>query len=81
MDTSLPDALSLSGRSPLQAIRVARALYRDRGRGAFDLDEVVPVSSKFTAPRFSSRRWSFVVPGIGTIHGFCPRSYAIAICA
>ena len=27
------------------------------------------VSLTSTAPRFSSRRWSFVVPGIGTIHG------------
>ena len=27
---------------------------------------------------FSSRRWSFVVPGIGTIHGFCARSQASA---
>src|SRR5437667_1399409 len=28
------------------------------------------VSSTKTAPMFSSRRCSFVVPGIGTIHGF-----------
>ena len=28
------------------------------------------VSSTATAPMFSSRRFSFVVPGIGTIHGF-----------
>src|SRR5258708_1589504 len=27
------------------------------------------VSSRFAAPRFSSRRCSLVVPGIGTIHG------------
>ena len=30
---------------------------------------------------FSSRRWSFVVPGMGTIHGFCASSQASAICA
>jgi hypothetical protein len=36
------------------------------------------VSSTFTAPRFSSRRCSFVVPGIGTIHGFCARHQASA---
>ena len=30
---------------------------------------------------FSSRRWSFVVPGIGTIHGLCASSQASAICA
>ena len=28
------------------------------------------VSSTATAPRFSSRRYSFVVPGMGTIQGF-----------
>ena len=39
------------------------------------------VSSTSTAPRFSSRRSSFVVPGIGTIHGFCASSHASAICA
>src|SRR3954465_764262 len=39
------------------------------------------VSFISTAPRFSSRRCSFVVPGIGTIHGFCARSHASAICA
>src|SRR5437588_8388321 len=33
------------------------------------------------APRFSSSRCSFVVPGIGTIHGFCASSQASAICA
>ncbi len=31
------------------------------------------------APMFSSRRSSFVVPGIGTIHGFWARSQAIAV--
>src|SRR5207244_10991748 len=30
------------------------------------------VSSIAAAPMFSSRRWSFVVPGLGTFHGFCP---------
>jgi hypothetical protein len=30
---------------------------------------------------FSSRRCSFVVPGIGTIQGFCASSQASAICA
>ena len=30
---------------------------------------------------FSSSRCSFVVPGIGTIHGFCASSHASAICA
>src|SRR5260370_1295890 len=31
------------------------------------------VSSTATAPMFSSRRFRFVVPGIGTIHGFFAR--------
>src|SRR5208283_2907230 len=35
----------------------------------------------FAAPRFSSSRCNFVVPGIGTIHGFCASNQAIAICA
>ena len=37
------------------------------------------VNSSLTAPRFSSRRCSFVVPGIGTIHGFWASSQASAI--
>src|ERR1700739_4291317 len=39
------------------------------------------VSSTSAAARFSSRRCSFVVPGIGTIHGFCASSHASAIWA
>ena len=32
------------------------------------------VRSRFADPKFSSRRSSRLVPGIGTIHGFCARS-------
>ena len=39
------------------------------------------VSSTETAPMFSSKRCSFVVPGIGTIHGFWASSQASAIWA
>ena len=39
------------------------------------------VSSTPAAATFSSSRSSFVVPGIGTIHGFCASSHASAICA
>src|SRR6266568_6116568 len=39
------------------------------------------VSSIASAPRFSSMCFSFVVPGMGTIHGFFARSQASAICA
>jgi hypothetical protein len=37
------------------------------------------VSSMAAAPMFSSTRASFVVPGIGTIHGFCASSHVSAI--
>src|SRR5688572_13313097 len=39
------------------------------------------VRSTSAAPRFSSRRCSLVVPGIGTIHGLRASSQASAICA
>lgn len=39
------------------------------------------MSCMFTAPRFSSRRCSFVVPGIGTIHRFFASNQASATCA
>jgi hypothetical protein len=39
------------------------------------------VSSTEVAPMFSSSRCIFVVPGIGTIQGFCVSSHASAICA
>jgi len=32
--------------------------------------------STAAAPQFSRRRCGFVVPGIGTIHGFCASSHA-----
>src|SRR5271166_4577951 len=38
-------------------------------------------STTWAAARFSSSRWSLVVPGIGTIQGFCANSQASAICA
>jgi hypothetical protein len=39
------------------------------------------VSATSAAARFSSSRGSFVVPGIGTIHGFWASSQARATCA
>src|SRR5437764_8973161 len=36
------------------------------------------VSSTAAAATFSRRRWSFVVPGMGTIHGFWASSHASA---
>jgi hypothetical protein len=39
------------------------------------------VSSMASAPRFSSNRVSFLVPGIGTIQGFRVSSHANAIWA
>ena len=51
-----------------------RARHRSPRRSA-------AVSSMSAAPRFSSRRCSFVVPGIGTIQGFRASSQASAIWA
>jgi membrane protease YdiL (CAAX protease family) len=59
-------------RAPCTLIRAA-ALSISRRSSA--------VSSTVAAPRFSSRRFSFVVPGIGTIQGFWASSQASAICA
>src|SRR5215207_7903759 len=59
-------------RAPCTLIRAA-ALSISRRSSA--------VSSTAAAPRFSSKRSSFVVPGIGTIHGFWASSQANAICA
>lgn len=39
------------------------------------------MSSTSAAATFSSSRWRFVVPGIGTIHGFWARIQASAIWA
>jgi len=39
------------------------------------------VNSTSTAPRFSSSLCSFVVPGIGAIHGLWASTHASAICA
>ena len=39
------------------------------------------MSSPPAAPRFSSSRCTFVVPGIGTTHGFRDSSHARATCA
>ena len=49
---------------------VTRALDCGRGRGPLDLGEFIPPHSTFAAPRLSLSRWSFVVSGICTIHGF-----------
>ena len=54
---------------PLVRFGVAGALRLEQG--VVDLAQVVLVSSSSAAAMFSSSRCSFVVPGIGTIHGFC----------
>ena len=59
-------------RAPCTVIFEAAASISRRSSG---------VSSTAAAPTFSSRRCSFVVPGIGTIHGFCASSHASAIWA
>ena len=60
-----------SGRPAPGAVRALSSMRRDRLRSA----------RPHAAPMFSSRRCSLVVPGIGTIHGFCASSQASAICA
>ena len=68
-------------RPDARVLAVTRTLGCSRGRRRLVEAVLVGVSSTSAAPRFSSRRCSFVVPGIGTIHGFCARSHASAICA
>jgi len=46
-----------------------------------DLLAFAVVQGECHAARFSSRRSSFVVPGIGTIQGFCATNPASATCA
>jgi hypothetical protein len=53
---------------------IVASVYWMRSRSS-----VVSVTSAL--PRFSFSRCNLVVPGIGTIHGFCARSQANAICA
>ena len=62
--------------------------FRVAGSLGLDVEEASSMARRssgvrrtFAAPRFSSRRFSFVVPGMGTIHGFCASSQAIAIWA
>ena len=76
------DAARRSGsRHRLQFFRIARPGSSISDPASSISRSSSGVSSTFTAPRFSSSRCSFLVPGIGTIHGFCARSHAIAICA
>ena len=65
----------------LQMGRIAVALHRHLETAASIAPRSPGVSSTSAAPRFSSSRCSFVVPGIGTIHGFCASSHASAIWA
>ena len=65
--------------TPAQSFRLLRipsASNRDLRASAFDFAQIV---STVAAPMFPSRRFNFVVPGIGTIHGFCASSQASAI--
>ena len=55
----------------LKMFRVPGALHRNLGDGALDLADILGVSAMSAARMFSARRSSLVVPGIGTIHGFC----------
>ena len=81
-------AAAVGSRRPSRAgircrcLGIARALHRDLPTTARSISRrSSAVSSTAAAPMFSSSRCSFVVPGIGTIHGFCASSQASAICA
>jgi hypothetical protein len=57
--------------------RVARALNRNFGCRTFQRAQKSSGASwTEAAPQFSRNRCSFVVPGIGTIHGFCASNHA-----
>ena len=74
------DGLSAIHQS-LQLLGVPGALNLDvRGSGP-NVAKFLVVSGTVAAAMFSSRRCSFVVPGMGTIQGFCASSQANAICA
>jgi hypothetical protein len=45
-------------------------LHRDLGDGVLDVAEIIGHQLDTSRPMFSSSLCSFVVPGIGTIHGF-----------
>jgi hypothetical protein len=62
-------------------LRVAGTLHGDRREGVVDVAQLHRRQHDRAAARFSARRWGFVVPGIGTIHGFRASSQASAIWA
>src|SRR4051794_14600783 len=73
---------------PSQRPLIARMASGSRAPCTSIFDAAVSISRRSSAEistpaaaMFSSRRCSFVVPGIGTIHGFRASSHAIAICA
>ena len=72
---------SSSSCPPLEVRGIARPLDRDRPAAASISRRSAALSSTSAAATFSSSRWSFVVPGMGTIHGFRLSSQARAICA
>jgi hypothetical protein len=56
-------------------------LHRDPGGGAFDLAEVVGRQRDGSRPDVLVEATEFLVPGMGTIHGFWASSQASATCA
>ena len=64
-----------------QPLGIAVALHVDRPERRLDSPRSAALSTKSAAPIFSSSRLTLVVPGIGTIQGFCASSQASAICA
>jgi hypothetical protein len=79
---SLPrEPLRSEARHLEHGFRQAFALDCDLRKRCCDPPRSFAVSITSSAPRLSSKRCSLVVPGIGTIHGFCARSQARATCA
>ncbi len=78
-DSHIP--LPLSGRSISEMLGVARPWMSTWAVAPAISARSSDVSSISVAPRFSSRRLSLRVPGIGTIQGFWASSQASAICA
>ena len=82
VDGGCQRALRLSARSSARAARGSgRRGPRSAPRRPSISRRSSAVSSTVVAPMFSSSRCSFVVPGMGTIHGLRASSQASAICA
>ena len=65
---------------PLHVRGVALTLDVDPVGGRSDFLEVLRGELDVDAPEFSCRRWTFVVPGMGTIHGRSGQECQLDLC-